>query len=154
MRRGGALDRPCDVRASPPPCAALWPCACILGSPDWVRGRGVRLGASSPVERTVTPSSGASPHGLRAFATVTRGRTAHTTLVPLVGARDGWNGNALARLMSALQSLPGCPHHPVTCVGAGGHPGATRKDRAYNRGPHHKIPGVMSPCNGVLQANH
>ena len=64
------------------------------------------------------------------------------TTVPLVGARDGWNGNALARLMSALQSLPGCPHHPVTCVGAGGHPGATRKDRAYDRGPHHKTPGV------------
>ena len=83
MRRGGALDRPCDVRASPPPCAALWPCAFILGSPDGVRGRGVRLGASSPVERTVTPSPGASPHGLRALATVTRERSAHHLCSPL-----------------------------------------------------------------------
>ena len=154
MRRGGAPDGPCDVHASPPLCAVvLWPCACILGSPDWVRGRGVRLGASSPVERTVTPSPGASPHGLRAFATVTRERTAHHLLFPLCVARIGCGG--------CLPTLrrQGCPlvFHTIAfvmCVGAGGHPGATRKDRAYTRGPHHKIPGVTSPCNGVLQAKN
>ena len=33
---------------------------------------------------------------------------------------------------------------PLSDVGAGGHPGATRKDRAHDRGPHHKNPGVAS----------
>ena len=48
----------------------------------------------------------------------------------------------------------GLPTSFVTRVGAGGHPGATRKDRAYDRGPHHKTPGVTPPCNGVLRAKN
>ena len=72
-------------------------------------GAGVCVSARRP------PLSGRSLplRGLRLTACVrsrrSLARARHTTLVPLVGARDGWNGNTLACLMSALQATAGLP---------------------------------------------